>query len=117
VISRDYHAAKYESQRVRKNRSKSLPLNAPPQKKTPFPDEFKSFYNHITAELDDQARLKAYLITCKTTNQYYVGITERNLKWRWMQHLREVNRGGGYLLHDVIKYYGIWDFELCPRCA
>jgi hypothetical protein len=111
VISRDYHAAKYESQRVRKNRSKPLPLNAPPQKKTPFPDEFKSFYKLITAELDDQARFKAYLITCKTTNQYYVGITERNLKWRWMQHLREVNRGGGYLLHEVIKHYGIWDFE------
>jgi hypothetical protein len=29
-----------------------------------------------------------------------------------MQHLREVKRGGGYLLHEVIKHYGIWDFEI-----
>jgi hypothetical protein len=115
--SRTYHAAKYEGLRVRKKCSKYLPLDALPLKKVPFLDDFKLFYKRIISNLEGQARFKAYLITCKSTHQHYVGITERNLKLRWMQHLREVNRGGGYLLHDVIKYYGIWDFELCPRCA
>ncbi len=111
LISRTYHTKKYEGLRVRKKCGKFLPLNAPPLKKTPFPDEFKSFYKRITSNLEGQARFKAYLITCKTTNQYYVGITERKLESRWMQHLRDACNKRGYLLHQIISQYGIWDFD------
>ena len=88
-----------------------LAKDAPPIKTLLLPEDYKIFYSNITSRLPEQARFKAYLITCKETNQHYVGITERKLEKRWMQHLREALRQGGYLLHDAISHYGIWSFE------
>lgn len=51
-----------------------------------------------------------YLIENLINGHKYVGRSV-NIKNRWGQHLREVNKGGGYSIHAALRKYGIENFS------
>jgi group I intron endonuclease len=47
-----------------------------------------------------------YRLTCKVNNKMYIGVTNKNLNYRWKQHCREAQNGSKCRLHQSIRKYG-----------
>lgn len=89
-----------------------LPQDAAPRDRA-GPKAFGATYvASLTNGYDEECRFKAYLLTNTVTRERYVGITERKLAARWMQHVTAGQTdGSGAFLHAAIRHYGVQAFR------
>jgi len=82
-----------------------------PRTRTKLPSRLEAFFQRQVKRIVGEPRFTAYLITNLVTLKQYVGITERNLKDRWRQHIRDGYKGSGYSIHQAMHEYGVENFQ------
>jgi hypothetical protein len=83
---------------------------SPPRVQLPTPQALEMHLDRMCMDVADGSRFKAYLIRNEITRQCYVGITEREIRARWKQHLVSASKDGGYLLHQALRHHGLDNF-------
>jgi len=81
------------------------------RRRTRLPTKLEAFFQQQIEKIYDEPRFTAYLITNRLTFEQYIGITERNLKDRWRQHIRDGYKGTGYSIHGAMHQYGVENFQ------